>query len=111
MSPETPSTLSRTGPLAVQLALLFALFGTIGFSPPARGAMLLVPLTAQARADLPMLAVERGALLLGNGPVAGSLLVRGERALLGAALLRRGIVPVAAPEFICGPTAAREQKE
>ncbi|WP_235399079.1 hypothetical protein [Sphingomonas sp. SRS2] len=94
----------------MQLLMLLAAFGMFAFAPPVRGAMLLVPLTTRARADLPGLAVRRGALLLGQGPVAGSLLVRGERARLGTALLRRGIVLIAAPEIICGSTAPQGQE-
>jgi len=92
---------------AVQLSLALVGLAAFAFAPPVSGAMLLVPLTAQARANLPALAIDSGVRLLGQGPVAGSLVVRGDRARLGTALLRRGIVPLAAPEIICGRAAVR----
>lgn len=89
-------------PLAAQV--LLALFGlaAFAFTPPKRGAMLLVPLTREARADMPALAVAHGALLLGQGPGGGSLIVRGDRARLVGALLQHSIIAVAAPEILCG---------
>ena len=89
-------------PLAAQLLLALFGFAALAFTPPERGAMLLVPLTREARAHLPALAVAHGALLLGVGPGGGSLVVRGDRARLVEALLRHSIIAVAAPEVICG---------
>ncbi|KRB82768.1 hypothetical protein ASE00_12130 [Sphingomonas sp. Root710] len=97
-------------PLFAQLLLALAGLAAFAFAPPASGAILLLPLTAQARADLPGIAVRSGARLIGQGPVAGSLVVRGERTRLGAALLRRGIVPMAAPAMVCGGAAAQESR-
>lgn len=91
-------------PLAAQI--LLGLFGlaTFAFTPPERGAMLLVPVTREAQAQLPALAVAHGALLLGRGPGGGSLVVRGDRARLVGALLRHSIITVAAPAILCGLT-------
>ena len=107
MTADPSASRTSLAPLLVQLALLLAGLGAIALAPPARGAMLLVPLTGQARADLPGLAIGRGALLLGQGPLSGSLVVRGDRARLGATLLRRGILSVAAPEIFCGRVVAQ----
>lgn len=102
MNPESPLSPAHIMPLVAQSLLALAGLAALAFAPPASGAILLLPLTAQARADLPGVAVRGGARLIGQGPVAGSLVVRGERARLGAALLRRGILPVAAPAMLCG---------
>lgn len=48
--------------------------------------MLLLPLSSAAARDLPRLAVGAGALLVGRGPLPGSLVVTGRR----SALLRVG---------------------
>ena len=89
-------------PLAAQLLLALFSFAAFVLAPPARGAMLLVPLTPRAGARLPMLSIEHGALLLKQGPLVGSLIVRGDRAELAGAMLRQAILPLAAPEILCG---------
>lgn len=96
-------------PLIVQLALLLIGFTFVLLAPPAHGAILLVPLSRDARAHVAALAVERGALLIGRGRFEGSLIVRGDRNLLGGALLRRGILPITAPEISCGVLAGEGQ--
>lgn len=71
--------------------------------PPARGRMVLVPLWPGGAVRLAAAAVERGARLVATGPVAGSLVVEGERARL-APLLARGVVPLSATALDCGGT-------
>lgn len=110
MSPESPLSPAHMMPLVAQLLLALAGLAAFAFAPPARGPILLLPLTAKARADLPGIAVGSGARLVGQGPIAGSLVVRGERARLGSALLRRGIVTIAAPAMLCGGVTAQESR-
>jgi hypothetical protein len=98
--------LGSWSPLTVQFLLALFSFAAFALAPPARGAMLLVPLTPEARARLPMLAIEHGALLLKQGPIRGSLMVRGDRDLLAGAMLRQAILPLAAPEILCGSLPA-----
>jgi hypothetical protein len=88
--------------VAAQLGLVGSTFAVASLSPPARGEFLLVPLTAHAAQQVARLAIEHDALLLSPGPVAGSLIVEGERARLAQAMLSAGIVPLAAPTAPCG---------
>jgi len=90
-------------PFVLQLGV--ALTGLIGltFAPPAQGRMLLVPLTASARAQLPIAAFGHHALLLGSGPFRGSLVVTGGPPSLVWTMLRLGVLPVAASPAGCGP--------
>ncbi|MET0375109.1 MAG: hypothetical protein ABW128_12755 [Rhizorhabdus sp.] len=106
MFPESTPSLRAGAPLAAQLALLLIGLAAAVFTPPARGTMLLVPLTAQARGDVAALAIAGDARLIGEGPIGGTLLIRGDRGRLGLALLRHGIVTVAAGEILCGTPAA-----
>ena len=96
---------SRIAPLVLQLGI--ALIGLIGLAlaPPAQGRMLLVPLTASARAQLPVAAFGHHALLLGSGPFRGSLVVTGGPPGLIWTMLRLGVLPVAASAAGCGPFA------
>jgi len=41
--------------------------------------------------------------VLRNGALSGSLLVRIDAAVPIIAILREGVVPVGAPDFLCGP--------
>lgn len=99
---KLPPLLHAGMPLMFQLALLLFGFAFVALTPPAHGAILLVPLNRDARAHVTALAVERGALLIGRGPFEGSLVVWGDRKMLGGALLRRGILPLAGSNTSCG---------
>lgn len=104
---ESPSEkkLSPAAPFLIQLGI--ALVGMIGivFAPPAQGRILLVPLTAYAKARLPIAALGPQALLLGSGPFPGSLVVIENRRNLAWSMLRLGILPVAASPAGCGNVA------
>jgi hypothetical protein len=81
----------------------FVLLGALGFAPPARGTVLLVPLTdraAPARA-----ALAAGMPILKLGPL-GSIVARADKGHDDWAMLRRGIVVLAAPAVICGNEGA-----
>jgi hypothetical protein len=70
------------------------------FSPRATGNFLMIPLVAHA--PVAAVAVERGALILGTGPVAGSIVVSGDRARLLGPALHAGIALLTAPAALCG---------
>ncbi|MDO7836052.1 hypothetical protein Q4610_13450 [Sphingobium sp. HBC34] len=82
----------RALPLTGQCVLiLFGLAALYAF-PPAYGRILLVPVTAHARAMLARVAVAQGARLVAAGRWRGSLLVEGDRGRLAQPLLERGIL-------------------
>lgn len=85
--------------VAAQIAIGVAALAMLAFAPPARGAMLLVPLVSDAPAA--RLARDGHALLLGQGP-AGSLVIRGDRQTLFWPLLQAGVLAIAAPALLCG---------
>jgi hypothetical protein len=98
--------LRTTRPVSVALLsqaaiCLFALTA-LTVAPPARGAMLLVPLLPER----PIVRIARGAdaLIVGRGP-AGAVMVRGDRAALFWPLLAAGVLPLAAPAAYCGGAA------
>jgi hypothetical protein len=68
--------------------------------PPARGEMLLVPLTSGAARELPADAIRGGTKLIAAGPTRGSLVVEGRRGDL-IALLARATLVLAAPPSGC----------
>lgn len=74
--------------------------------PPADGRMLILPVSPGSAAGLPALAVAGGARLMGRGPLAGSLVVWGERSRLSGPLLDRGALLLAAPPAACGEWTA-----
>ncbi|MEA3389787.1 MAG: hypothetical protein U9R64_11030 [Pseudomonadota bacterium] len=90
------SSLRRHAVLLVHCSLVLIGIVALYAVPPVRGPMLLVPITSTARQSVAVRAVSGGARLIAAGPWKGSLLVDGERRRLGIALLRAGIVPLAA---------------
>lgn len=93
----------REFPIAwVQLGLALAALCAFAFAPPAQGRMLLVPLTAAAADSAAASARASGALLLGRGPLPGSLVVMGVRDDFGALPLAGGILIMSAPVLLCG---------
>ena len=89
--------------LGLQCAGAAMLIGAITILPPTSGRMLLLPVLGQeAGATLATaMAVSDTTLPLARGPVAGSVIVTSSS--IGAwALLKRGIVTLAAPAAICG---------
>lgn len=88
--------------LALQIILVLSGLTLLALWPPASGRMLLVPVTAAARHGLVTAAVEQGARLVARGPIAGSMIVSGQRGQLMGALARHGIVAMVAPAGGCG---------
>ena len=91
--------------LIAQCALILVGLVSLYAMPPARGRMLLVPVTGQARAMLAPVAIAHGARLVAAGPWAGSLLVDGQRDLLAWPLLGKGVVLLSARAGGCGESA------
>ena len=89
---------------AAQLAVIAGATLTL-IAPPDKGAMLLVPIHAEASQRVVAIAVDRGALLVGRGPIPGSVVVAGRRAAMLGSLLRAGVLVFAAPPAGCGATA------
>lgn len=96
---ESPSLLIDRGLVAFQFAIALLAPAALVLSPPPTGTMLLVPI-----GDAPVAGYARahGALLLGPGPFAGSLVVSGARASLAGNPLRTGIVVLAGSRTACG---------
>lgn len=84
-----------TGFYLLQASLLFAL-ALLLVAPPARGAMLVLPLAGATPAGL-----LGDAQLVGGGPLPGTLIVYGERARLLPHLIRHGAIAVATSVPAC----------
>lgn len=91
--------------LAVQIGVVGSTLAFVSLSPPVRGEILLIPLSAKAAQRVAGLAIARDARLVGRGPFAGSLVVEGDRARLAGAMVSAGIVPIAARSALCGALA------
>jgi hypothetical protein len=87
------------------LGAMVVLMG-LGFLPPPRGKMFLLPL--HAHAPVAALAIMGGARIVTSGPVGGSLVVVGERDRLFLPMLKAGILVMAAPVAGCGERRAAE---
>ncbi len=101
MSSRPPGPGSRTALFQTGL-VLFCLAG-LAVWPRAQGRFLLLPLAPGAASGMVAAAVDNGALLIARGPLPWSVVVQGDRATLAGALLRRGVLLVAAPRSGCGP--------
>lgn len=101
--------MSRTilpGAALGQLLTVAVVIVTIALWPPQRGAMLVIPLTGHA-SDAINVAMAGRAGLLSAGPLPGSMIVVGDRAILARAALDRGILLLAAPRAICSAVGTR----
>jgi hypothetical protein len=80
---------AQAGLVVLVLALCLA-------APRAGGAVLLVPVATHA------VAIDPGMTVLRAGTIPGSVLVRLRGPLPLAGLLRRGVLPLGAPDWLCG---------
>ena len=83
------------------VATLVALLVVI-LAPPVAGRMMLLPINGEGADQVAASALRSGALLLGAGPVSGSIVVVGNRAGLRQAVGGRAIFVLAAPVGGCG---------
>lgn len=84
--------------LTAQLLLATGGVGWLTLRPPAEGAMLMIPLSQDARTALPQSVIDRGGQLLRMGAFPGSFVVHGRR----DALARPDMMLIAADEALCG---------
>ena len=85
--------------LTAQLLLATGGVGWLTLRPPVEGAMLMIPLSREARTALPQSVIDRGGQLLRMGAFPGSFVVHGRRDTLA----RPDMVLIAADEALCGP--------
>ena len=83
-----------------QFAVVLLAMAAVQFAPPARGRMLVVPLSGDAAAAV-RVARDADALVVGRGPLPRSAIVEGARARLLGATARAGMVLLAAPQGGC----------
>lgn len=88
----------------LQVGFVLLAFIVLALLPPATGRMLILPLSASAGRQAAALAVGGGARLMGAGPVAGSLIVWGDRDRLLTRVTHSGALLLAAPPGACGET-------
>lgn len=95
-----------TGPISLQCGVAALASLLIGFTPPAQGNMLLVPLGPAAGRQMAALAVGNGARLVQAGPLPSSLIVSGDRSRLLAPLGGHGVLVLGARGGGCGRAPA-----
>ena len=90
----------RISPVVVgQAAIAVAALLVLAFAPPAYGRMLVVPIDGQ-QVDHQLIRSAHATPLL-QGPLPGSWIVEGQRALLARSFSSKGIIILAAPQAIC----------
>ena len=77
----------------------------VALAPPASGRILLVPLARTDASHVAARALSGGALLLGSGPLAGSLVVVGDRSAIAASVAGGHVLMLAAPLAGCSEGA------
>ena len=88
-------------------AIVFAFIG-MALWPPRTGPLLLVPLLQQDTGTVVTLARAGGAMLLGTGPLPGSLIVSGDRLRIARLIHRWDVIILASPSAGCGKATAWE---
>ena len=88
-------------PLLGQLAVTLSAFGLMAFWPAQSGKVLVVPLPGTGDIDLLTAMAQDGIRLIGSGPVDGSLVVEGDRAVVSRQLEGIPSFLVAAPPSGC----------
>lgn len=96
--------------LAGQIAIAIVGVASLLLTPPASGAMLLVPLAPDSANGLAAAAIASGARPLAGGGAGGALIVRAERAAIVAPMVARGVLVLAAPETGCGAVAGGQAR-
>jgi hypothetical protein len=86
---------------ALQFIIAGLVMGSAPLVPPRQGDILLLPLVSSPRHDLVQNAMAVGAILTGAGRLAGSVVVRGDRASLLREFIPRGVLVLSAPDLLC----------
>lgn len=100
MSTPFPRLLLPAHAVATLSAILIVIL-----APPVSGRMMLVPIGSPNAGSVATDALNGGALLLGAGPVSGSIIVLGDRSALQRAIAGRRVLILAAPPGGCGSEA------
>lgn len=100
---------SRANVLLIGGHLLLAMTALVGLTlwPPRSGAMLLIPLPGSDGDGVVAAAIDGGAVLIGPGPLAGSIIVAGDRSRIADRLAAGPAIIMAAPPGGCGDPAGR----
>lgn len=88
--------------LAGQSALTAIVLAAAVAPPRVGGPVLMLPFTRQAARDLSGRVFDRKTLVLGAGPVAGSLIIMPTGRRAWGAFIAMGVLPLAYPERLCG---------
>lgn len=88
--------------VAIQVASVLTAFGAAALAPPVSGKMILVPVWPGADRGMLVLAIGKDALLVGSGPLPHSFVISGDRGAILGAMLRHGVLVLAAPPAACG---------
>lgn len=91
-------------PVVLQSLLVLAGGGSLLLAPPAQGAMLLIAPGGDGVAPLNA-AIAHGAVIIGRGPMRGSVIVRGDRDAMFRAVFGAGGMMIAARPEWCGEEA------
>ena len=100
-------TISSPHWLTFQIAATLIGLSTLYLAPPSRGVVLLVPITPYAELPLARTAVNAGASLIAAGPLPSSQIVLNQHPGFLIAMLKAGIIPLAATSIGCSPDTER----
>ena len=100
-------TVSSDQWLTFQIAATLIGLSTLYLAPPTRGMVLLVPITPYAELQLTRTAVNAGASLIAAGPLPSSQIVLNQDPGFLVAMLKAGILPLAATSIGCSPDTER----
>ncbi|GAA4766539.1 hypothetical protein GCM10023219_09860 [Stakelama sediminis] len=94
--------------IALQVAVILGGLLVLAFDPPTHGKMILLPLDHSAATALTRRAIDGDALLIGPGPLRGSMVVNADYAAMRRATSGLPVLIIAAPPagcFAAGTTA------
>lgn len=89
------------GLATAQAGLAGILMALAMLAPPARGDMLVIPMTSTGAQGLAAQLIGAGATLTGRGRPAGSFVIRADRDRMLWRLMAQGVVVLAAPDLLC----------
>jgi hypothetical protein len=92
--------------ISVQCTAIAIGMAIVALQPPESGRMLLVPIWSGSEGRAAQLALNSGVTLIGVGPLRGSVVVRGKRAVLADSAWNENILMMAAPSAGCGASGS-----
>lgn len=87
--------------LTLQIALALGASGAAVAAPPAEGEILILSVTGQSAGEIAGWALDGQTRLLGRGPLATSLVIRGEGGRIAAIARAHGAVAVRGSAAMC----------